>query len=207
VFTFYNAQKFDGDENFTFGYLLLVQYRSIFSGYKFSQDEADIFTIFMYVMLTVIQVLIMVNLLISIVGDTNRHTKQNRAMKEPESQNNIVIELESYMIWNRRKNDRYNLIFAAYEKVLDASAWRANIVENTIALDHRLEALEKNLMQKIDSQTMLAPDASNASRVVQSDKQGSPNEMTNQNKHFSKVNDSLVNVETNQRTMISKIDS
>ena len=102
-------------------------------------------------MLTIIQVLIMVNLLISIVGDTNARTKRNRAMKEPESQNTIILELESYMIWNRKRNERFNLMFAQYEKVLDASAWRENIIEDDIAIEHRLEMLEKSLMQKIDA--------------------------------------------------------
>jgi hypothetical protein len=52
-----------------FSYLVFEQYKSMFSGFKMKED-GDLYAKFMYIFLTIIQVLVMFNLLISIVGET-----------------------------------------------------------------------------------------------------------------------------------------
>ena len=63
-----NSMYFDY-ELFTIDELAFEQYKSMFSGFKIGED-ANFFQQVIYIMLTVIQVLVMFNLLISIVGDT-----------------------------------------------------------------------------------------------------------------------------------------
>ena len=98
----------------------------MFSGFSVEEDSYPFYK-FLYIMLTIIQVLVMFNLLISIVGDTRSAVISKEKIIEPQSVNSIILEMEQYMLWNRKANKKAHLVFAEYENITDASAWRDNL--------------------------------------------------------------------------------
>jgi len=51
------------------------------------------------------------------------------------------------MIWNRKKNERSHLVYAEYEKVTDAGAWRNNLSEETFHVHERIDTLDKKMTE------------------------------------------------------------
>jgi hypothetical protein len=57
--------------------------------------------------------------------------------------------MEQYMIWNRKKNERSHLVYAEYEKITDAGAWRNNIHAETSDVNARINDLDRKMTESI----------------------------------------------------------
>ena len=77
----YNSMYLEHEKQ-TFSHFSFEAYKSMFSSYKVELD-AEPYYKFLYIMLTIVQVLVMVNLLISIVGDSRSSTISKEEIIEP----------------------------------------------------------------------------------------------------------------------------
>ena len=94
----------------------------------------------------------MLNLLVAIVCDTYCTVIDNLKIRDPYLANKIIIEMETYMFWNRKKGTEGHLIFAEYDEVQDASIWRKSFDEND-DLNSKFKQVEEKLMSKMDDHT------------------------------------------------------
>jgi hypothetical protein len=67
--------------------------------------------------------LIMSNLLITIVSDTYANVISNMAITDSHAMNDVIIELEVYLFWNRKEAIREHLVYAEYDTEVDYDNW------------------------------------------------------------------------------------
>lgn len=103
TFTFY-SNDFDTD----FGNEILSTYGISYGSWEFEQDNNLKYTIFFCVSL--MNTLILLNLLIALISDTYQRVRGQLDIVDMQELADIILEVDSIMIWNRNKGKRNYLV-------------------------------------------------------------------------------------------------
>jgi hypothetical protein len=116
------------------------QYRALHG--NFSEDivpHNDMFDFAMFFSLTMLQPLILMNLLIAIIAVAHNRIEDNKLRVSYHQLNFLILENELFMPWNRTKNERGHLVTAQYENE-DSVRWRPLNEESN--LDEKIKGIE-----------------------------------------------------------------
>jgi hypothetical protein len=72
------------------------------------------FTWFLYFYLLIIITLVMMNLLIAVISDTFARTMSKIAQASNSQMSDVLLELETFIFWNRDKKEEGYCVFAEY---------------------------------------------------------------------------------------------
>jgi hypothetical protein len=121
-FAFTYALK-DGFEQLTMQSLnsgFITQYKCTTGDFDdFNTDDFDKFDLSLFLLLTFAMPLLLLNLLVAILSDAHKNVIDSLEETENAQTNSIILELETYMFWNRDKSNPRHLIFAEYDQITD----------------------------------------------------------------------------------------
>ena len=83
------------------------------------ENPEDILTWLLFFMITIVNPVIMLNLLISIMGDTYGRVKEGKVIADARELLGMIIEVESLMVWNKGHNEAYFIKIVCGESDLD----------------------------------------------------------------------------------------
>lgn len=94
----------------------LIQWRVMFGDFgDFNTEEFDSFDWILFVIMTFIMPLVLMNLLIAILSESYENSKGQIKKRQAATLNDIISELEIYYIKTQKKTEPSYLVFAEYE--------------------------------------------------------------------------------------------
>jgi hypothetical protein len=96
----------------TFVPVMQEQYLALFGEFY---DAPDGFEWMILFIMSLIMPLTMLNLLIAIISEAHANVQQNLERNDNAHLADIILELEVFMVWNRARNDRSNMIYCEYD--------------------------------------------------------------------------------------------
>jgi hypothetical protein len=92
--------------------------------------------------------LIMSNLLITIVSDTYANVIANTLITDSHALNNVILELEVYLCFNRNKRSREHLVYAEYDTEMDYDNWTVDKNQMEGKVKDLLKSMEDRIVNK-----------------------------------------------------------
>lgn len=87
-------------------------------GWENDNPNSDMYS-YLLVLTTLINPIIVINLLVSILSDTYEQVQEAQAIADGLELNDMIIEIETLMFWNRKKNNRKYIHIVKEQLVLD----------------------------------------------------------------------------------------
>jgi hypothetical protein len=116
-----------------------------FSDIKFDEGFSIQYLCFLFASL--INIIMMLNLLISILGDSFERFQIEAAEIDIREMTEQLIEIEEVMIWNRKKNDNYYFQLVDYERSNYLDNWEGKVK----AITNSMSSSESRILNKIEA--------------------------------------------------------
>lgn len=156
----------DQDPDLSFASLWMISYRLSFGDYA-DPNSQDLYTIetMTFISVTFINVVLMLNLLISILSDTYEHFQLDRDIIDFKERAQFTLEIQKLMFWVNKKSDYKYLHVLSMHNDQGSSAYWPGKLKNTLEvikkegqesrakildLQHNIELMNQNVLRILD---------------------------------------------------------